>query len=565
MKNFIKNLKIKVKIWVIVCIGLVSLIALGGISLFFMNSINNGSTAISQNWMPSVIIAQELNTLTSDYRIKEYTHILSTSSGEMTGIEAELEEINQEISQYFENYTKVITNVEDKTLMENAKAGWDEYITCSMAMIKKSSLNQRNSAMDIISGESDVLFTSVSDTFAQLTDFNKNGCDEASATGDKLYSNAVKITIASILAVLLISVLLSITISTSITKPVKEFDTVAKLIAAEQLDTTITYTSKDELGSLASNFNLTVARLKTYVDYIDEISNVLKQISDGNLDFKLNYSYTGEFSKVKDALLLISDSLNDTLTRINYSSELVASSSSQMAESAQALAEGATEQAGTIEELVATIQDVSEKIRKTAKDSTNANGLVEDTRIDIEHSNQQMKDMIFAMDKISEKSKQIVNIVASIEDIAGQTNLLALNAAIEAARAGDAGKGFAVVADQVKVLAAQSAEAAKNTVILIEDSITAVENGTSIANNTAKSLISVVDSVKKATETMKLITKDSNAQAEYMNQVENGIENIAHVVENNSATAEETSATSEELSSQAQVLKEMVSRFVLKS
>lgn len=564
MREVFKNMKIRVKILIIVAISAISLMALGFISIAYMNSINQGSTDISKSWMPSVITAEELNTLTSDYRIQEYKHILSTDSAVMASVETKMDEIRTSIDQYFTEYESLITNNTDKALLESAKAQWSEYLKLSSQMLTYSRENQTLQANEALQGESATLFEDTSAIFLELVEFNKAGCDDASLAGDNLYKSALSITLTSIVVIIAIVILLSTIVSNTIIRPVKEIDEVAKLIADEKLDTVITYQSKDELGSLAGNFNLTVARLKTYVNYINEISKVLGIVAGGNLNFDLEYEYTGEFAKVKEGLVNISDALNSTLANINNSSDLVANSSGQMAEMAQALAEGATEQAGTVEELVATVQDVSSKIRKNADDATDANKLVEKARNDIEYSNDQMKEMITAISEINDKSKQIVNIVGSIEDIASQTNLLALNAAIEAARAGEAGKGFAVVAEQVKVLAAQSAEAAKNTVELINGSIKAVDNGTNIANSTAESLLSVVDAVEEAASTMTDIAEGSMDQAKYMEEVENAIGNIANVIQSNSATAEESSATSEELSGQAQILKDQVSRFVLK-
>lgn len=566
VKELIRNLRIRAKIMIIVIISIAALIGLGILSLVFLNKVNQGSTDISKGWLPSVICAEELNTLTSDYRIQEYKHIISITASSMEEISKEMEKINADIQEKFTEYeTTLITNDTDKALITSAKTGWDSYLQLSSEMLAKSTDNKTDEAMAIVNSESAELFNTISDTFLKLVEFNKSGSDEASITGDNLYGSAFAIILGSGIAIIIITLILSLVVSSAITKPLSEIDTVAQKIANEQMNTSITYISKDELGNLSQSFNKTVSRLKNYMNYINEIANVLAEIADGNLNFTLEYDYTGEFSKVKQGLVAISDNLNDTLSKINQSADLVSSSSAQMAEGAQSLAEGATDQAGTVEELVATIQDVSEKIRQNAEEAEGANQLVKQTKEEIERSNTQMKHMIEAMSQINEKSQQIVNIVASIEDISSQTNLLALNAAIEAARAGDAGKGFAVVAEQVKVLAAQSAEAAKNTVELINSSIQAVENGTTIANETADSLIGVVSTVEEASGTMTGITSASKEQAEFMGQVEEGVENIANVVQNNSATAQESSATSEELSSQAQVLKEMVSKFVLKA
>lgn len=564
MGGMIKNLKIKSKIVIIVSIGMVSLIILGIIAILYMFNINQSTKEISNNWMPSSIIIEELNTKTSDYRIREYKHVISEDPAEMDIIKDDLDAFKIEVNNLFAQYDAMIRGKEEREVYDSLEKELNQYFLLSGTMLELSTDLKTSEALEILSDESLHLFDSMSRSVANLVEINKAGCNSASNSADQLFSTALIVMVVIILVILAVSIVLSIIVTLSITRPIKEIDYVAKLIADENLDTVITYNSKDELGVLAKNFNLTVNRLKTYVGYINEISKVLQIISEGNLNFDLTYEYTGEFAKVKTALDMIADSLSDTLTQIHNSSELVANSSGQMAEAAQSLAEGSTDQAGTVEELLATIQDVSEKIRKNSEDATGANQLVEQTRVEIEKSNQQMDDMKLAMSDINNKSREIVNIVASIESIASQTNLLALNAAIEAARAGDAGRGFAVVAEQVKVLAAQSADAAKDTVKLIEDSINAVERGTGIANVTAQYLDEVVSSVIEAASRMDLITQASVEQASFMSQVEQGVESMAGVVQNNSATAQESYATSEELNSQAQILREMVSRFEIR-
>lgn len=566
MRKLIKNLKMKQKIMCIVVPTILLLCLIGVISLVYMNKINGASTEISGNSLPSVIAAEEINTASSDFRLNEFKHVLAPDSETMNQYEGDMAALGESMQSMLEEYkAELITDDTDRQLIENIESLWTQYKTKHETVLALSRENQTEKATAELNGESKVLFDELSAYCLELVDVNKGWADEASLEGDKMYSTAFAVMTASIIIIVIVALIISFTVIGSIVKPVKEIDDIAQDIANEKLDNLITYESKDELGTLAVNFNKTVTRLQTYIDYINEIAAALSTLASGKLYYELKYEYTGEFAKVKTALNNIFDALNDTMGGINETSNSVASSAGQMAEGAQSLAEGAMEQAGTVEELVATITDVTGKIKTTADEAVQIGSLMEKTDKDIDVSNESMKQMVAAMHTIDEKSKEIMNIVASIDDIATQTNLLALNAAIEAARAGEAGKGFAVVAEQVKVLAEQSAEAAKNTVGLIGDSNKAVESGVGIATTTASALEAVVVSINEVTRKMEGIVTSSENQARAMGEIEHAVENISAVVQTNSATAEETSAASEELSGQAQVLKSLVSQFELRA
>ncbi len=296
---------------------------------------------------------------------------------------------------------------------------------------------------------------------------------------------------------------------------------------------------------------------------IEEASNIMQKMSEGDLTSTMNENYKGKYAKIKDSLNFTISFFNDILNKINNAATEVASGSRQVSDGSQALSQGATEQASSVEELTVSITEVAAQTKENAVNANQANELALRAKENAEQGNKHMGAMLKSMEEINESSSNISKIIKVIDEIAFQTNILALNAAVEAARAGQHGKGFAVVAEEVRNLAARSANAAKETTGLIEGSIKKVETGTEIANATAKALNEIVDGVAKSANFVGEIASASNEQAAAIAQINKGVEQVSQVVQTNSATAEESAAASEELSSQSQILKEMVGKFRL--
>ncbi len=305
--------------------------------------------------------------------------------------------------------------------------------------------------------------------------------------------------------------------------------------------------------------------MEAMVTPIKEVTSVMSQMSEGNLKISVSEDYKGEFGVLAESVNTTINSLNSVLSEINTASEQVFTGSSQVSDGSQALSQGATEQASAIEQLTSSITEVAAQTKENAVNANQAKELALKVKGNAEEGNIHMREMLESMGEINESSSNISKIIKVIDEIAFQTNILALNAAVEAARAGQQGKGFAVVAEEVRNLAARSANAAKETTALIEGSIKKSERGTEIANNTAKALYEIVEGVSKAATLVAEIAAASNEQATGISQINLGIEQVSQVVQTNSATAEESAAASEELSSQSEMLKEMVSNFKLKN
>ncbi len=317
----------------------------------------------------------------------------------------------------------------------------------------------------------------------------------------------------------------------------------------------------DELAILSKNLNDTIQSLNLY---ISDITRVLSQLSDGNLDIQTEASFAGDFVSLQESINTIIGSLNETMKQMNSAADLVADHSDGTSLGAKNLADRTTDQASVLEELTASITSVSDQVKLTADNADKANQRSIEAKENVEVCNRQMQSMIQAMADIKAGSSKIGDIIKNIEDIAEQTNLLSLNAAIEAARAGEAGRGFSVVAEEVRSLAEESAKAAQNTAKLIIKSIETVENGTSIVNETAESLAQVVNNTSEITSIISEIADAAREQATAIEQINIGFEQMSDAVTTNSMTAQESASSSEELAAQAQNLKELIGRFSLR-
>ena len=373
------------------------------------------------------------------------------------------------------------------------------------------------------------------------------------ATNNIFYTTA-----ALSIVTILITILLIRSVLKKMLHPLDEIEHAANAMANGNLQVEIMYESSDEIGGLADSMRTMMRHTRTV---IQNLSDILEKLAEGNflVEMKHKEMYQGDFHPLIVALEKIVQKLSSALLNIKIASSQVNRGAEQVASASQDLSQGATEQASTIEELSASMDEISNETKRTAEKAGEANKIAGVMGSEVVKSNDKMKEM----QDITEKSSEIEKIIKTIDDIAFQTNILALNAAVEAARAGTAGKGFAVVADEVRNLAQKSAEAAKNTTQLIEDTIQSVTNGGKITGETAAALQIVADNVSRVEALVQEIATASHEQADSIAQVTTGIEQISAVVQTNSATAEESAATSEELSSQASIMNTMVAHFKL--
>ncbi len=486
---------------------------------------------------------------------------------EIQQVMAQHDEAKTEVSKLMDVIGKSIVSSEGTAAFDKMNSALEAYYAKDAEVVElgKSTDPQKSAqAQKMAINELTPLYNAADEAFSELMTINVQKGDAEQA---RLFTIAF-IFIVIIVIMTVIAFLLSNKLSNATAKGIVEpmHELVDRLNGFAQGDISSPFPQnekKDEIADMVETVRNTTIKIQTIVGDMD---GILGSMAEGNFDVhsSCETEYVGEFNGLLDAARKMNHQINEALDEIRSSSDMVSAGAANLADAAQSLAEGATDQAASIQEVQAMVSEISSSMQRTASEANSAYEKATQCAEETQKSHSEMEVMMDAMNKISETSMNISNIIVEIEDIASQTNLLSLNAAIEAARAGEAGKGFAVVADQIRTLADQSAKSAVSTKQLIEESMSRVEEGNRVAVKTSESLQNVEQLIRTIAESSRDISEMVTREAESVEQADKGIIKISEVVQSNSAAAQETSATSEELSAQAMTMDGIVGKFVLK-
>ena len=490
---------------------------------------------------------------------------LSVTLDELAAVEAEIADREAIFREYMRLYDETIETTAAQTLFNNTMASFDEYsnTVANVVTAQHQIITSRNS-IDATMLHAGPAANYVADTLTELMDIRIGQAADTNVSNAAMFTTMFIIIIAVIVVAVVVALTLAVYISGLISKPLtllasfmkKAGSTGDLALSPQDVESIKKFsTIKDEIGQ-------TVSGAASFVAHVTNISKELEIIAGGDLTSTMNT--LSKDDTMGNSLKNLLSNLNSMFGEIQSSTAQVATGSKQIAGGSQSLAQGSTEQAASVQQLSSSIAEIAQKTKGNADMAGRASTLAGDIKTSAEKGSRQMDEMMTAVRDINASSQNISKVIKSIDDIAFQTNILALNAAVEAARAGQHGKGFAVVAEEVRNLAAKSADAAKDTESLIADSIQKAELGSRIADDTASSLVEIVDGISESSQLIGDIAKSSEEQSESIEQINHGIDQVAQVVQQNSATAEQSAAASEEMSGQSMMLEELISRFKLK-
>ena len=510
---------------------------LGVVGVMKMSAVNDQSTVITENWMPSIDAIHSLNTATSDLRAQQYAHITSTDPARMAEVEKDIAATLDLNKSERTKYEALISSDEERALYNQFAGKFDNYLRDGERMLNFSRVNQNEAAAQAMLS-SKPLYDDMSADLLKLVNLNVDGGKAASVEGDKVFSEARTMFIALVVAGLVIGVGAALWISRTVTLGLRKVSTAIEAVAIGDLDQDIKVTTNDEIKDLVDTVDRMTANLRATAAMADEIAQGDLTVQPKPLSDKDTLGLSLQ-SMVERLRGVVADALS--------AADNVSSGSQELSATSEQMSQGATEQAAAAEQASASMEEMAANIKQNADNAAQTEKISRQSSRDAEASGEAVNRAVDAMRTIADK-------IGIVQEIARQTDLLALNAAVEAARAGEHGKGFAVVASEVRKLAERSQTAAAEISAVSGDTVKA-------AQEAGEMLQRLVPDIRKTAELVSEISAACREQDVGASQINEAIQQFDKVTQQNAGASEEMSATSEELAAQAEELQASIAFF----
>jgi methyl-accepting chemotaxis protein len=509
------DLKIATKL--IVSFGAVLLLTLllGVSNMMSMDRVNQASTDLAENWMPSVRAVMELRADVGELRRWELAHLLNEDPATLATYEKNMDASVLALKQHRDAYEKLISSPEEKAIAAEFDKNLAVFMIDHAKMIDLSRAGKKAEGRDVAATTSAKTLGLITESVNKLVKLNVDGGDAASDTASAVYSNARMLSIVLLVANIGIGMVLAVWVARIVSAPLQEAVSLARDVAGGDLTRSIDVKSACETGQLMQALKDMTGNLQTLV------------------------------------------------SQVRHGTDTIATASSEIASGNQDLSSRTEQQASSLEETASSMEELTSTVKQNADNARQANQLAQSASGIALKGGDVVGQVVGTMASINESSRKIVDIISVIDGIAFQTNILALNAAVEAARAGEQGRGFAVVASEVRNLAHRSAAAAKDIKMLISDSVEKVEAGSALVNQAGDTMSEIVTSITRVTDIMSEITSASVEQSAGIEQVNTAIVQMDQVTQQNAALVEQAAAAAESMQEQAARLSEVVSVFKL--
>ncbi|WP_418626515.1 methyl-accepting chemotaxis protein [Anaerosinus sp.] len=545
---------------VLVCL----LIGLGSFANYSLSEVNSKTVEITDSWMEGTRILNNIGTNLDKIRREELNHLIERDINKMTAIEKDIEKDVLSVNNEFEEYRKLIDNIEYNSQEEKEKdiaaineieKLYQDYYGISKEVIKFSRAGDQIQAGDLVRGRSFEVYADLANKVQGLISFNNDGAKAAKLESNEIYKSNSLYSNIIMVAAFIIAVAVAYFMVRDIRKSILELMRVSEAVSKGDLNVQAEVYSNDELGKLSTEYNGMIGSIKALISQIQKTSSQVAAASE-------------ELTASADQSAQVTQQIAQSITHVSEFSENQVDAVNVTTDVVQQMSAG-------IEETSATISMTADQTSEAVKAAQDGNESIKNAVMQMNNIEMTVSRSAQVVTKLGENSKEIGQIVETISGIAGQTNLLALNAAIEAARAGEQGKGFAVVAEEVRKLAEQSKAAAERIANLIEgiqkdteEAVVVMNEGTAEVKVGAEVVSAAGSAFEKILEMVNHVNRQSKEIATTMEEMANGTQHIVTSVEDIdksckkmsdetqtvSASTEEQSAAMQEIASASRSL-----------